>query len=70
MKNKDEIRVNQKNNLPKSVEGIYAKAFKGSKANAIKAKCLECCCNIREEIRMCEVYTCPLYEVRPYKGEL
>ena len=65
--NKDESRAKQLSELPKSVKGIYSKAFKRSKANAVKAKCLECVCNIREEVRLCIVYTCPLYEVRPYQ---
>ena len=67
MRNKDAIRSDQLSNLPESVKATYLKAFKGSKATAIKAKCLECCCNDRSEVRDCVVYTCPLFEVRPYQ---
>lgn len=69
MDKKDEIRLKMKKEIPVSFLGFYERALNGSKANAIKAKCLECCCNVREEIRSCEVYTCPLWEVRPYKSD-
>ena len=67
MRTKEAIRAEQMSALPVSVKGMYKKAFLGSKATAIKAKCLECSCNQREEIRLCDIYTCPLYEVRPYQ---
>lgn len=31
---------------------------------AIKEKCLDCCCGQREEVKMCPVKTCPLYDFR------
>lgn len=67
MRNKSEIRDEQRSRLPTSTLGFYDKAYKGSRANAIKAKCLECCLNVRDEVSLCKVYTCPLYEVRPYQ---
>lgn len=67
MRNKDDIRADQMEALPHSVKLTYSRAFAGSKARAIVAKCLECCCNDRDEVRNCQVYTCPLYEVRPYQ---
>lgn len=73
MRNKDEIRAEQIDRLSISVKGIYQRAFSGSKASSVKAKCLECCCDDRAEVRDCQVYTCPLFEVRPYqvkKGDL
>lgn len=68
MRNKDEIRAEQMSSLPATVKGFYEKAFLRSKANAVKAKCLECTCNQREEIKRCNIFTCPLYEVRPYQN--
>lgn len=53
--------------LPESVKSVYRKAYEGSKANAVKAKCLECVCNARELIRNCETEACPLWKVRPYQ---
>jgi hypothetical protein len=50
-----------------STQSVYEKAYCGSKANAVKAKCLDCCLNNREEIRFCTVETCPLWAVRPYQ---
>jgi len=38
-----------------------------SRAAAIKAKCLDCCCWQRVEITNCPVQTCPLYPYRPYR---
>lgn len=68
MREKSEVRTEQLKNLPDSVRGIYQRAFLGkSRVSVIKAKCLECTCNMRKEITLCEVYTCPLYEVRPYQ---
>ena len=67
MREKNEIVNEMIDQLPESTKGIYVRAFKGSKASAIKAKCLSCCCNDREEIRECLVYICPLFEVRPYQ---
>ena len=31
---------------------------------AIRAKCLDCCCGIREEVKLCPVTDCPLYAYR------
>jgi len=35
-----------------------------SPTNAIKAKCLDCCCGDRREVRDCTAYTCPLFPYR------
>jgi hypothetical protein len=53
--------------LPETVRATYRMAFGGSKAKAVKAKCLECSCNQREEIRNCPIIKCPLWEVRPFR---
>lgn len=31
---------------------------------AIRAKCLDCCCGQRGEVRLCPVPSCPLYPYR------
>ena len=31
---------------------------------AIKAKCLECCCGQKAEVKLCEITDCALYEFR------
>ena len=35
---------------------------------AIKAKCLDCCCGQREEVRECPAKDCPLWQYRPGKN--
>ncbi len=40
-----------------------------SRANAVKMKCMDCSCFQIEEVRHCTVKTCPLWNVRPYKGD-
>ena len=51
---------------PKVYAGVISKA-KNSRKAAICAKCLDCCCYQREEIRLCPIPDCPLYVWRPYK---
>jgi hypothetical protein len=54
--------------LPISVRGVFERALNGkSKAAAIKAKCLDCCCFNKEEIGGCRIKTCPLWSYRPYQ---
>lgn len=55
--------------LPESIKSVYKKAYSGSKANAVKAKCLECVCNSRELVRSCDIVECPLWTVRPYQNK-
>ena len=31
---------------------------------AIRDKCLDCCCGQRNEVRLCPIVDCPLYEYR------
>ncbi|MCB6366634.1 hypothetical protein LI291_10665 [Intestinibacillus massiliensis] len=31
---------------------------------AIRAKCIDCCCGQRQEVRLCAVTGCPLHEYR------
>jgi len=35
---------------------------------AIRAKCLDCCCNQVKEVRLCPVEKCPLYPYRMGKN--
>lgn len=58
------------NSLPESIRGVFKRAFSGnSKASAVKAKCLDCCCYSRDEVRNCTVKKCPLWLYRPYQKE-
>lgn len=42
-----------------------------SPIKAIRAKCLDCCCDSSNEVRMCTITDCPLYPFRfgknPYR---
>lgn len=42
-----------------------------SPIKAIRAKCLDCCCGQRSEVKLCTVETCPLFPFRfgknPYR---
>ena len=31
---------------------------------AIRAKCIDCCCGSLKEVRLCQCYDCPLYDLR------
>lgn len=46
-----------------------AKRDPKSLRKAINAKCWDCACENRTEIRDCEVKNCPLWNVRPYQPE-
>lgn len=35
-----------------------------SPLKAIRAKCLDCCCNVQQEVRLCEIESCPLWPYR------
>lgn len=39
-----------------------------SPIKAIRAKCLDCCCDQKEEVKMCPATTCPLYPFRMGKN--
>ena len=49
--------------------GLFRSVYYGrsSKALAVKAKCLDCCCWQVERIKDCSSVTCPLWRVRPYQ---
>lgn len=44
-----------------------AKANPTSMKYAIRAKCWDCACGQKEEIRLCPITDCSLYNFRPYK---
>ena len=44
-----------------------AKANPNSMKCAIAAKCWDCTCGQKEEIRLCHITDCSLYNFRPYK---
>lgn len=57
--------------IPELWKKLFDKAYGGnSKASALKAKCLDCSCFNREEVRSCTVQTCPLWIYRPYQNKL
>ena len=52
-----------------SATGVFRKAFSGqSKAAAIKARCIQCCCYQKTEITLCRVTDCALFRYRPYQN--
>jgi hypothetical protein len=55
--------------VPPSVRRIMARAFArgASPRQAIKAKCLDCCCYDRAEVAGCTVVLCPLHPYRPFQ---
>jgi hypothetical protein len=68
MSKKDEVRADYQDQLPINCQNRFKKAYSGkSKANAISAKCMDCCAFQRDEVKNCTVYICPLWDYRPYK---
>ena len=56
--------------VPSIYRDNYIKAMSGaSRAAAIKAKCLDCCCWQRKEVQLCTSTACPLHPYRPYQKE-
>jgi hypothetical protein len=53
--------------LPLALRNVFYRSYVSkSRASAIKAKCLDCASFERKEVALCEAYTCPLWEHRPY----
>lgn len=53
---------------PSSYRGILKRAYSGkSRAEAIKAHCLQCAGFLRNEVRDCSARGCPLHPYRPYQ---
>ena len=36
---------------------------------AINAKCVDCCCGQKAEVRRCQITACSLWSVRPYQSK-
>lgn len=55
--------------VPASARRLITRAFNGcaSPRQAIKAKCLDCCCYDRSEVADCRVVLCPLWRYRPFQ---
>lgn len=48
---------------------LYDKAMSGhSLRAAVSSKCLDCMCWQKNEVRDCDIVSCPLHPYRPYKG--
>ena len=60
-------RDNYLENVPVSMRGAVTKAWDGSKAMAVKAKCLQCKDFKRAEIGRCTDELCALHAVRPFQ---
>jgi hypothetical protein len=73
MNEQDKVEQRRRETLahvPSRYRGIYERAWEGnSKAAAIKAFCLHCTGDQRNEIRDCTSYACPLREYRPYQND-
>ena len=51
---------------------VFLRAYAGeaSKAQAIKAKCLDCSNLVVDEVRNCPATGCPLHAYRPYQKKV
>ena len=38
--------------------------MKKTKQKAIRAKCIDCCCGQKAEVKLCEIKSCPLWWYR------
>ena len=67
------LHPKQKDYIEKSVQytsrKLFADSFEGSRAKAVKAKCLSCCNFSKDDITYCAVLICPLHTVRPYQSK-
>lgn len=55
--------------IPAAYAGLFERIYRGSKSKAerIKAKCLDCCGYQRLEVANCTATVCPLWPIRPYR---
>jgi len=69
IKAKRDPRASYLKMVPKACKFLFYRVYTApkSKADAIKAKCLDCSCFVRTEVTACEMITCPLWQVRPYQ---
>lgn len=55
-------------NIPEMYHRAFEKAWEGrGYKDSVRANCLDCQSLQRNEIQNCEIYTCPLWSVRPYR---
>ena len=65
---KQRVRLAEIRRHSVSAINVFKKAYGGnSLAAAVKAKCLDCCCWVREEVTKCRSEACPLWRVRPFQ---
>ena len=64
----EKILAGVKQNAP-CKSGVFLRAYAGaaSKAQAIKAKCLDCSNLVVDEVRNCPATGCPLWRYRAYQ---
>ena len=56
--------------LDSKTRNVFVDAYQTkSLRKSVNAKCIDCCGFIKSEIALCEAYTCPLWEVRPYQAK-
>jgi hypothetical protein len=65
-----DAQLKYQNHIPEDYRANYEKAMQGvSKSAALKAKCLDCTCWQRAEIRECPISWCPLFPYHPFKSK-
>ena len=64
-----DLSINKRlDEMPEVYHSNYQTAMSGkSRAAAVKAKCLDCCCWDRKQITNCPVVICSLWPYRPYR---
>jgi hypothetical protein len=51
-----------------NLESLAEEALSGSRKSCIKLNCLLCAGGIVAEVRNCQVFSCAMYSVRPFRG--
>ncbi len=65
---KQSLRLEEIRKWSPAYAGHFHRAYAGnSRQAAVTAKCLDCTCCQRAEIRQCPVIECPLWPYRPYQ---
>lgn len=67
---KNTMKSNYLKLVPQLHQKLFYNLYTGknkSYAKAVKAKCLDCTCFNKEEVKHCVVETCPLFNLRPYR---
>jgi hypothetical protein len=54
---------------PSTYRGYLERAYSGqSRADGVRAMCLRCVGYLRDEVKHCSSYACPLHPYRPYQN--